>query len=82
MKITQCIIDSINSLLEQTPYFSIHALRESLASQKLSYTPETVKVYLSQLKKEGLVFDAGRGWYSSIAEPFQLDTAPVEKLIG
>jgi hypothetical protein len=27
------------------------------------------------------VFDAGRGWYSALAEPFVLDTAPVQELI-
>ena len=82
MKIAQCIIDSIAQLFEQAPYFSIHALREYLAGQKLSYAPDTIKVYLSQLKKEGIVFNAGRGWYSSIVEPYRLDTAPVEKLVG
>jgi len=57
-------------------------LRGYLASQELSYKPDTVKSYLSHRKKEGKIFDAGRGWYSSIAEPYQLDTAPVEKLVG
>ena len=82
MKIAQSIIDSINKLFERAPYFSIRALREYIAGQKLSYAPDTIKVYLSQLRKEGVVFSAGRGWYSSIAEPYRLDTAPVEKLAG
>ena len=30
---------------------------------------------------EGLIHDAGRGWYSRIAEPLILDTAPVKKII-
>lgn len=82
MKIAQSIIDSIGRLLEQAPYFSIHTLREYLAEQKLSYAPDTIKVYLSQLKKEGVVFGAGRGWYSSISKPYRLDTEPVGKLVG
>jgi len=82
MKITKNITDSIDGLLRQAPYFSIHALREYLAAQGLSYKPDTVKSYLSRQKKEGKIFDAGRGWYSSIAEPYQLDTVPVEKLVG
>ena len=82
MKIAQCIVDSTARLFEQAPYFSINALRQYLAEQKLSYKPDTVKTYLSRQKKEGKIFDAGRGWYSSISELYQLDTAPVEKLVA
>lgn len=71
-------LDAINRLFERAPYFSINALRESLPE----YKPDTVKSYLSRQKKAGKIFDAGRGWYSSIAEPYRLDTAPVEKLVG
>jgi len=48
----------------------------------VEYKPDTVKSYLSRQKKAGKIFDAGRGWYSSLPEPYQLDTAPVEKLVG
>jgi hypothetical protein len=78
MKIAKTITDSIERLLERAPYFSINALRESLAE----YKPDTVKVYLSQLKIKGAVFDAGRGWYSSLGESYRLDTSPVKKLVG
>ncbi len=81
MKIAQCIIDSIDRLFERAPYFSIHALRDFLAEQKLDYKPDTVKSYLSRQKKADKIFDAGRGWYSLLSEPYQLDTAPVEKLV-
>ncbi|MBN2704626.1 MAG: restriction endonuclease subunit S [Pontiellaceae bacterium] len=69
-------------LAQKAPYFSIDAVRDWLAEQKMSYKPDTVKSYLSRQQKEGKIFDAGRGWYSSIAEPYRLDTAPVEKLVG
>jgi restriction endonuclease S subunit len=69
-------------LAQKAPYFSIDAVRRWLAEQKMSYAPDTVKSYLSRQNKEGKIFDAGRGWYSSIAKPYQLDTAPVEKLVG
>ena len=82
MKINQSIIDSISQLFEQAPYFSINALRKHVAVRGFDYKPDTVKKYLSRQKKEGKIFDAGRGWYSSIAEPYQLDTASVEKLVG
>lgn len=82
MKIAQCITDSIDQLFKQAPYFSTHALQDCLTEQKLDYKPDTVNTYLSRQKKAGKIFDAGRGWYSSIAEPYRLDTAPVEKLGG
>lgn len=72
----------IQDLAQKAPYFSVDAVRCWLAEQKLSYAPDTVKTYLSRQKKEGKIFDAGRGWYSSIAKPYELDTAPVEKLVG
>jgi len=68
-------------LAQQAPYFSIDAVRNWLADQKMHYKPDTVKTYLSRQKKAGKIYDAGRGWYSSLAEPYQLDTAPVEKLV-
>jgi len=69
-------------LAKKAPYFSVDAVRSWLAEQKMSYKPDTVKTYLSRQKKEGKIFDAGRGWYSSIANPYELDTVPVEKLVG
>ncbi len=69
-------------LAQKAPYFSIDAVRNWLADQKMHYKPDTVKTYLSRQKKAGKIYDAGRGWYSSLAEPYQLDTAPVEKLVG
>ena len=82
MKIENSIIDSIAQLFKQAPYFSINALRDFLEQQGLGYKSETVKSYLSRQKKAGKIFDAGRGWYSSIAKPYRLDTAPVEKLVN
>lgn len=82
MKRTQSITDAIEKLFEQAPYFSIHSFRELLAEQGGDYKPDTVKTYLSRQKKEGKIFDAGRGWYSSIEKEYKLDTAPVEKLVS
>lgn len=72
------ILDAINRLFERAPYFLINDLREALPE----YRPNSVKSYVSLLKIEGLIFDAGRRWYSSIQEAYRLDTAPVEQLVG
>lgn len=82
MIIIQNMTETINLLFGRAPYFSIGALRGGLSKRGGHFMPDTVKTYLSRQKKEGKIFDAGRGWYSSIAKPYQLDTAPVEKLVG
>ena len=33
------------------------------------------------LQKDGSIHDAGKGWYSFIKEPFQLDSAPVTEIV-
>jgi len=81
--IKKCYVDkAIQDLAPQAPYFSIDAVRNWLAEQKMSYSPETIKTYLSRQQKAGNIFDAGRGWYSSIATAYKLDTAPIAKLVG
>jgi len=61
-------------------YFSLDALKAYLVRQKLTYEPETVNAYVSRMKREGEIFSAGRGWYSSIPEAFELDERPITEL--
>ena len=82
MKNEISIVDCISQMFERASYFSINALRDCADAQGLKCKPDTVKSYLSRQKKAGKIFDAGRGWYSSLSEPYQLDVAPVEKLVG
>lgn len=39
----------------------------------------TINRYLVDFGKEGIVFGAGRGWYSFVKESFELDRQPVKK---
>lgn len=71
---------ALPAMTERHRYFSLDALKRYLAKQKLMYTPETVNAYVSQLKREGKIFSAGRGWYSDIQETFEIDSAPVAEL--
>jgi hypothetical protein len=41
----------------------------------------TLKTYLSRAMSSGLIYDAGKGWYSSIKDPLVLDTKPIKKII-
>jgi hypothetical protein len=52
-----------------------------LRGRKLSCPPETLARYLHQFTRDGIVFSAGRGWYSSLSLPFVLDRQPVSSLV-
>jgi hypothetical protein len=47
-----------------------------------SVPPDTLKRYLYGLRKEGVLFEAGRGWYSGLPEAFELPKEPVTKLVS
>ena len=70
----------VQDLADQAPYFSIDAVRRWLADQKMTYKPDTVKTYLSRQKKAGKIFDAGKGWYSSLSEPLTLNPDSLTKI--
>ena len=63
-------------------YFSIHAVRDCLRSHGCSVQPETLNSYLAELVQAKNLFSAGRGWYSGIADPYQLDRKPVQEVVS
>jgi len=65
-----------------TAYFSLEMIRDYLDRRKIAWKPATLNRYLVELCEGGFIHDAGRGWYSSLAEPFELDTQPVQELIA
>ena len=42
----------------------------------------TLHCYLAEWKKQKKIFSAGRGWYSDIAQPLQLDSSELEKYVS
>lgn len=62
-------------------YFNLETLRAYLDGQRVPWNAATLNRYMTELTAGGFVFDAGRGWYSALAEPFVLDAAPVQELI-
>jgi hypothetical protein len=79
---TQKLHPFILEFIEARKYFSLKAIKATAVKRKLNYRPTTINQYLSDLKSRGKVFDAGRGWYSSIASPFVQDTTPVKELVS
>lgn len=72
---TANIKSEILNFSKQYSYFSVTFLKEYLRKKKISSVPSTVNQYLSQLKKENIIFDAGRGWYSNIKNTFRAESA-------
>lgn len=56
-------------------------LKKALAAEKHDFAKQTFKQNLNHLTKEKTIFDAGRGWYSTVADEFHLDTHPVEHIV-
>jgi len=53
-------------------------LNRILDSKEISITKATLKTYLHSYKKSGLIYSAGRGWFSSIEKPFKLNQDPIK----
>ncbi len=63
-------------------YFNLKNLLQDLLVVSPHFNMETLKKNLSRLKKEELIYSAGRGWYSFLHEAFVLDTAPIRNIIN
>ncbi|HCE42252.1 MAG TPA: hypothetical protein DET40_01725 [Lentisphaeria bacterium] len=68
-------------LKKKAPYFNIEAVRKMLKEKGIEVDNATLKDYFYDYMSAGVIHDAGRGWYSGIAEPFKLDTGPVKDFI-
>lgn len=63
-------------------YFSLGMVKKHLKSIKTDFSDASVKQYLHDLNKDRAVFDAGRGWYSTLSKAYELDTALVDPVIN
>jgi len=63
----------LGGLKERSAYFSRDAIQAAADGVGLELKRSTLSVYLNQAVKQGLIHDAGRGWYSRLAEPVKLD---------
>ena len=63
-------------------YFSYDDVKAHLAETAGEKVPEaTLKTYLSQFMDSGLIFDAGKGWYSTLAAPLVLPSERVQAIV-
>jgi len=74
-------VEIIEKLKQQENYFSYEEIKVLLVKEKTNITSSSLKTYVSELTKNGIIYDAGKGWYSSIKQPFDLNTRPVKSVI-
>jgi hypothetical protein len=72
----------LSMLSDEHHYFYISNLRKNLPSSYSSMSQGTLNKYLSAFARDGIIFDAGRGWYSNIKMPFELNKEPIEKILS
>lgn len=71
----------LGDLKAKAPYFSYKAIQAAVNEAELELKDSSLKSYLSRAVKEGVVYDAGRGWYSRLSTPVKLDPAPLKPLV-
>jgi hypothetical protein len=69
------------ALAVEGKYFSIQTVRQSLRTNGVAPKRETISRYLVDLVKSGSLFNAGRGWYSTLPQPLLINAAPVKEVI-
>ena len=72
--------EHITNYAKNKRYFNISDLRAYFTERSIYYKDETLKKYLYLIKKENIIYGAGKGWYTTIKDEFELDTNPVEEI--
>ena len=83
IEIKECLRDEVlPELRQKEQYFSQKQIRDCLSERKIKFKPATLNRYLVDFVNDGMIFKAGRSWFSSIGTPFVLDVEPVREIIG
>jgi len=75
------IKESIINYAKDKYYFHINDLKRYFTERGINFEEDTLKKYLYLLKKNKVMYPAGRGWYSNIQKEFELNIEPTEKII-
>lgn len=69
-------------LKENRKYLSREELCNLVSKEGSSIRSVTFNKYLVDFAKEGILYGAGRGWYSFIKQSFEVDRAPIKKIVS
>jgi hypothetical protein len=73
--------ECLPALTARAAYFSVPDVRAWLRDRRLVVTPGLLREYLSEFMRGDIIHDAGRGWYSRLAQPCVLNAKPVARLV-
>jgi hypothetical protein len=65
----------------RNPYISLDAIRAELTARRLEVETDTLQRYLHEFVAAGFIHDAGRGWYSTLAQRLVLDRAHIAPVV-
>ncbi|MEA3391830.1 MAG: DUF6577 family protein [Candidatus Marinimicrobia bacterium] len=71
----------VEKLKQQKTYFSYEEIKALLEKEKIEITASSLKSYVHELTKNDIIYDAGKGWYSSIEKSFNLNIKPLQPII-
>ncbi len=71
----------LGALKERSAYFRYEEIQAAVREENLPLQEASLRVYLTEATKRGVIHDAGRGWYSRLSNPVALDPQPVARLI-
>jgi hypothetical protein len=74
------IKEHIISYTKNKYYFHINDLKKYFNEKSIEFKEDSLKKSIYRLKKENVITEAGRGWYSTVREEFILDKKPIEKV--
>jgi len=72
----------IPALSGQYKYYSLEDVHKALAENEKTVDPKSLKQYMHELMVETVIYSAGRGWYSTIEQEFEVNTEPVSEIIS
>jgi hypothetical protein len=79
----QALFFGVLSILKaRTPYFSYKTIKSYAQEAGLSIKDTSLRVYLVEAVAKGLIYSAGRGWYSGLSDLFTLNATPVAALVS
>ena len=73
--------ECLPALTARAAYFSLADVRAWLRNRKLAVPAGLLRGYLSEFMRTGVIHDAGRGWYSRLAQPCVLNPKAVSRLV-
>jgi len=65
----------------RNPYISLDAIRAELTARRFDLETDTLQRYLHEFVAAGFIHDAGRGWYSTLAQRLVLDRAHIAPVV-